>query len=97
MAGVAFTSTYGAVTVDTTVGGILIMASNPLRKGCLIVNNGSVTIYLGMDNSVTSSTGLPLAANATFNNSGFNDLWKGAIWGITASSSSDTRFWEWGP
>ncbi len=91
----SFISTYGAVTV--TGAATQIMASNMERKGCVIVNNGAVTIYLGMDASVTSSTGLPLAAGATFGNSNFYALWRGAIYGVTASSSSDTRFWEWGP
>jgi hypothetical protein len=73
------------------------MAANNERKGSIIVNNGSVTIYLGMDASVTSSNGLTLLAGEKFNNSGQNAVWKGNIYGITASSSSDIRYWEFGP
>lgn len=90
----AFISNYGAISVGATA--ILIMAANNERKGCVIFNNGANTIYLGMDSSVTSSTGLPLLANATFSNSNLQALWRGAIYAITVSSTSDTRFWEWG-
>lgn len=90
----SFISNYNAVSVGSTA--TLIMSANNERKGCLIFNNGANTIYLGMASNVTSTTGLPLAANATFSNSDLHALWRGAIYGITASSTSDTRFWEWG-
>lgn len=92
---ITFVSTYNTVTVTTTA--TQIMASNPLRKGCLITNTANATIYLGMDSSVTTSTGIPLAANATFNNAGTSDAWRGDIYGIIGSSTADIRFWEWGP
>jgi len=90
----SFISTYNAVSVGSTA--TLIMAANNERKGCVIFNNGTNTIYLGMDSAVTSSTGLPILANATFSNSNLQALWRGAIYAITASSTSDVRFWEWG-
>jgi hypothetical protein len=92
---VYFVSDYGAVSVASTA--TLIVASNPLRKGCLIVNNGAATIYLGMDANVTTVNGLPIASNGVFNNSGLNDAYRGDIWGIIASSTADVRFWEYGP
>lgn len=75
----------------------LIMAANTMRKGCLITNNGSVIIYLGMDANVTSSNGLPLTAGSTLQNSDLEAAWRGAIYGAAASSTADVRFWEWGP
>ncbi len=90
----SFISNYNAVSVGATA--TLLLAANNERKGCLIFNNGTNTIYLGMDANVTSSNGIPLLANATFSNSNLHALWRGAIYAITATSTSDTRFWEWG-
>lgn len=90
----SFVSTYNAVTISSTASAVML--ANNERKGSLVYNNGSVTIYLGMDANVTSSNGLPVASNASFNNSGQNEVWKGNIYAITASSTADVRFWEWG-
>lgn len=86
---------YNAVTVTNVA--TLILPSNPSRRGALVYNNGTVTVYLGFDSSVTSTTGLPLVAGATYNDSGDSDLYRSDIYGITASSSSDVRFHEWTP
>lgn len=50
-----------AVTVDTSA---VPLPANPLeyRRALVVHNNGSNTIFLG-DSTVTTSTGLPLAAN----------------------------------
>lgn len=90
-----FVSAYGSVTVNTNA--TLIAASNPARKGCVIVNNGGASIFLGMDSGVTTSNGLPVASNATFSNSNLEAAWRGDIYGIIGSNSADVRFWEWGP
>jgi hypothetical protein len=87
-------STYGNVSVTSTA--TLILAANNERKGSLIVNNdATVSMYIGMDANVTTSNGLPIGARSTFNNSGQNALWKGAIYGIVASGTVDTRYWEY--
>lgn len=92
----SFISRYGAFTANT--GAQLVLAANNERKGSMIVNNGSVTVYFGMDSSVTSSNGIPAAASGgVFNNSGQNEVYKGAIYAITGSSTVDLRYWEWGP
>lgn len=91
----SFTSTYNVVSVGTSA--TVIMAANNERKGSIIVNNSSQTVYLGMDASVTTANGLPVAMNASMNNSGQNEVWKGNIYGIVAGTTADCRFWEWGP
>jgi len=91
----AFASTYNTVSVAATA--TVIMASNPERKGCIIFNTANQTVFLGMDASVTTSTGLPLPANSSLSNSGFGEAWKGAIYGIVVSNTADCRYWEWGP
>ena len=86
--------TYGAVSVSTNP--TVILASNPQRRGCLIVNNEtSATIYLGFDTSLTTANGLPLAAGASLNNSDDSALWRGVIYGIVGSATADVRYWEW--
>lgn len=90
-----FVSTYNTVSVGTIA--TRIMVSNPDRKGCVVVNTANATIYLGMDASVTTSNGLPIAANASFNNSGVGDAWRGDIYGVIGSATADVRYWEWGP
>lgn len=86
---------YGTITVTNAATSIL--AANNERKGSLIFNASNQTVYLGMDSSVTTSNGLPLLANASMQNSGQNEVWKGAIYGIVASATADCRFWEFGP
>lgn len=85
--------TYGAVTVTTS--GDLILGANPLRKGCFIFNNSSSTIYIGPDASITTANAIPLLANATLENSGLQDSWRGSIYGIVGSGTADIRYWEW--
>lgn len=85
-------STYGSITVATTA--TLILASNLERRGSILVNNSNQTVYLGMDAAVTTSNGLPLAASSTMQNSGPNEVWKGAIYGVVAGTTANVRFWE---
>jgi len=87
-------ASYNTVTVADTATQIL--AANARRKGCLIRNNSSQTVYLGFDSSVTTSNGLPLGANETLMNSGQFEAYRGAIYGIVASSTSDVRYWDFG-
>lgn len=84
---------YNAVSVGSTATQIL--PSNPARRGCLVLNNGSSTMYLGMDANVTTSNGFPIAAGSSLSNSGEHEDWRGAIFGIVVTGSVDVRFWEW--
>lgn len=87
-------STYGAVTVGTSA--TLILPANGYRKGCEIRNNFSnVTFYIGMDENVTASNGLPIVPGESFNTSGERTGWRGNIYGVVASGSADCRYWEW--
>jgi hypothetical protein len=81
-------SSPAAVTVDTSAD--LILAANADRVTALIVNNGSVTVYLGKANTVTAANGLPLVAGATLEDGESGSAW----YGITASGSSDVRVLE---
>lgn len=85
-------STFNTVSVASTATRIL--AANLERRGSLLFNNSNQTVYLGMDASVTTANGFPLPTNASMSNSGPNEVWKGAIYGVVASSTADIRFWE---
>lgn len=91
----SFVSAYNTVTVTTNATKIL--SSNAERKGCLIANTSNQTVFLGMDSSVTTSNGLPVPANGTFNNAGLEAAWRGDVWGIVSGTTADCRFWEFGP
>lgn len=85
-------NTQNAVTVGNTA--TLVLAANTWRRGFNVYNNGAVTIYLGFDTGVTSSTGTPVLPNASFTSDGMNP-WKSNVYAITASSTADTRYLEW--
>ncbi len=86
-------SSYGTVTVAATA--TLIVAANTNRKDLELNNVGAVVVYLGMDNSVTTSNGFSLYEDS------FRDIYKGStgnylgdVYGIAASGTADVRYWE---
>lgn len=90
---VAVTPAKGTKTFSTaapTNAAASILAANASRKTALIVNAGSVTVYLGKDNTVTTSNGIPLAVGAAIEDDRSTDAW----YGITASSTGDLRILE---
>jgi len=59
-----FSVSIGLSTSAVTVGGVAVaLPANPLefRRALVVHNNGNDTVYLG-DSSVTTNSGLPLAA-----------------------------------
>lgn len=85
---------YSNVTVQST-SPTLIKASNNARRGIQVYNNGNVIIYVGPDSSVTTSTGIPVLPQSLYETSGEKQGWRGAIYGLAASSTSDVRYFEW--
>lgn len=86
-------TTYNAVTI-TTAATILIPA-NPGRRGIMVVNNSTSTIYIGPDSAITTANAIPLYASGTFITSGDHDGFRGVIYGIVGASTADVRYWEW--
>lgn len=70
-----------------------VVAAASLNRTYLEVKNidTSIVIYLGDTASVTSSTGYPLAAGATFGFSNMND----ALYAIAASGTPTLAIIEW--
>lgn len=82
----------GAVSVGT--GATLIVAANNQRHSLLIGNNSIQTLFIG-DSTVTTANGIPVPIGGTFlEDAGGTSNWKGDIYGIVASNTSDVHWWE---
>lgn len=84
---------YNTVTVTSTATKIVDATAN--RQSLVISNNSSVTIYIGEDDSVTTSNGINIVAggNISYDNSG-GRMWKGPIYGIVSTATANVRYWE---
>ena len=85
------TGVYGAVTVTTSA--TLLRASNPDRISVSITNRTSEILYIGFDNSVTVNTGFSIYQQDVMTYTG-SDLYTGALYGIVAASTTDSRYIE---
>ena len=81
----------GQATVDTTSGGILIVAANGQRRSLVVTNtHATITMYIGGASGVSSSNGqaVPAGQSISFN------FYIGAVWGKSASSSVTATYAE---
>lgn len=90
----SFVSNYNVISVASTP--TLIIASNPERKGFMLANAGTSTVYIGMDANVTTSNGFPILSNAYLSSDDLDGVWKGAVYGIVSSTSQNVNYWEFG-
>ena len=79
--------------VDVTSTATKIVGANSARRSIIIQNLGSADIFIGHDDTVTTTDALELESNERYTEGGTN-VWKGDIFGITASGTQDVRFWE---
>lgn len=84
-------ATYNDIDVTTTA--TKIVEVNGFRDSVVIQNLGTDSIYIGHDNSVTTTDSIELEANERYTDSG-EYVWRGAIWGIASSGTQDIRYWE---
>jgi hypothetical protein len=77
-------------TAAPTSAAALALAANADRERALIYNNGSQTVYLGKDATVTTANGLPLVSGASLEDDRTADAW----WAIVASGTGDLRIVE---
>lgn len=87
-------TSYNTVTVSTTATQILGASSN--RKGLLITNEGNIKVFVGPDASITASNAVSIPPDGSLSLSGFDEAWRGDVYGICASDTVDVRYWEWG-
>ena len=78
---------YGAVAV--TSASTQIIGARDSMKQCMFTSFG--TIYIGLDSSVTASTGEILYSGDVYSDSG-EGMYTGGIWGITSSGSVNVRY-----
>jgi predicted phage tail protein len=81
------TRTHGASTVG--VAASQLIAQNNDRTGWLVTNNGTATIYIGSDNTVTTANGTPVLAGATIGGDDTDE-----VWAISGTAGQDARHWE---
>lgn len=86
---------YGAASVVSTAGGTAILAALTQRRKVIIRNNGTAIVYIGFDDSVTSSTGFPIMPQDSLELSGEFMSRKPAIHAIAASGTQDVRYLSW--
>lgn len=79
---------HNHVVVDTTAGGVEIAAARETRNSILIVNRGTVSVYIG-SGSVSSSNGIELKPDE-----GLTLNITGQVKAITASSSVYVHYIE---
>lgn len=85
---VASSATYNQVSVTT--GATAILAANATRAGASITNPGPSVVYIGTTNAVTTGTGTPLGAGASYIID--SPIWEGGVWGIVASSTQTVSY-----
>lgn len=73
-----------------TTAAASIVAANTARRAVTIHNAGAVTVYLGKDNTVSTSNGFPLGVGSSMSDDVSTDAW----WAITASGTGDLRVIE---
>lgn len=83
---------YNSVTVTDTA--TEIVGANSSRRNLTIVNNGSNTVFIGPDSSITTANAIPLYASSTRDSDVIPEGYKGAIYGIVESGSENVRYWE---
>jgi len=82
----ADTLTVSAVSVDTTVNGVVLASASDNRLRLVVYNNGTATIYIG-PSGVTTSNGIPLPVGQWW----VDETFSGEIRAIAASDSHNVR------
>ena len=84
---------YSNISVGTTA--TLIVTANSKRQSLIIENNGTATLYVGPDSSVTINNGIQIEEDGNFTeDSGGSRVYQGDWYGITSAGTADTRYWE---
>lgn len=82
------TAQFSKVAPTTTA--TEVVAAYRSRKQVTLRNVGTVDVYLGVDNTVTTANGFLLAVGETYDDTNTGS----AYWGIVASGSGDLRVLE---
>lgn len=82
---------YGALSVSTSATEIKIGASALDERKVVVIQSQGNSIFIGFNNSVTTSSGLELRKRQTIILEASPDV---AIYAITSSGTIDVRVWE---
>lgn len=85
------TASNGATTVGTSA--TLVRAARTTRVGLTLQNLGSVDVFWGTTNAVTTASGLKLAAGIAVE---IDARYSGDVYAIVASGTADVRYFEVG-
>ena len=81
--------------VDVTGVATLILPQSVKRTSFYMFNNGAQRVFIGETAAqATVLTGFPLEPFSQFSEDEGNNIWKGDIWGITAGTTEEIRYWE---
>lgn len=86
---------YGVLSIVSTAGGTEVVANLTARQNILLKNNGTAIVYIGFNNSVTSSNGMPIAPQGSLTIPGKYFSRKKSVFGIAASGTQDLRYMLW--
>jgi hypothetical protein len=84
---------YAELISGVTMSGAaaMIMDFDADRRGHMLKNTGSVTVYLGPSNILSTADGIPVAAGATITLDPQGACYAGQIWGMTAGAAGEIR------
>ena len=66
----------------------VVLAANPARRYAVFVNDGSIPIYIALDDTAVMNKGIRLNANGGSYEIGFNNFYVGVVSAICASSAN---------
>ena len=87
-AGAGTASATMVTPVTVTDAATQILATNTARRGHVLFNAGLQIMYVGVANTITTSTGIPVAPGASFDLDASAVMYTGAIFGITAAGTT---------
>ncbi len=76
--------------VEVGLASTLVLAANPNRVDCDLVNDGDNVIYLARGNAAVMNAGIRLNPNGGSYHMGTNNLFYGAIYGISDNETNLT-------
>lgn len=80
-----------ATTIGTSA--TLLIASNTSRKKFIVRNCGTTTLYFGISNAVTTSTGIPLYPDESLSDEGIC-IYTGDVYFISSAAGGSARYSE---
>ena len=84
-----------ATVVNVGNTATLIAAANPSRISFIMTNIGTVDVYFGPDSSIVAAQCPIIVPNGSFEeDSGGQQVYLGAYYGITSAGNSNVSYWE---